>query len=67
MAKKQPSNNIISIDLSKWLTQSQYAKLVGIRLNTISQRIKRDKEGQGTANFNYWTIPELGITLIERP
>ena len=57
--------NILTIDLNKYCTQQKYATETGIRLNTISQWIKRAKEGK-TAKVDFLDIPELSITLVER-
>ncbi len=58
--------NKITIDLDKYCTQSDYAKETGIKLGTISQWVKRAKEGKG-AKIDYLIIPELQLTLIKRP
>ncbi len=60
-------DNIITIDLNKYCTQQQYAKDTGIKLNTISQRIKRIKAGESKINIDFIEIPELNnLILINR-
>lgn len=57
---------IIIIDLSKYCTQQQYAIDNNVRLNTVSQWVKRAKAGEGKAKIEYFDIPELSITLVRR-
>ena len=52
------------IDLSEWITQANYARLHGYHLNTVSQWVKRAKEG-GKVNINWIDIEELGLTLVK--
>lgn len=60
-------NNIITIDLSVYCTQQQYAKETGMKLNTISQQIKRTKEGKTLNPVKILEIPELNnLVLIKR-
>lgn len=60
-------NNIITINLNEWCTQSQKAIETDIKINTISQRIKRAKEGKpGSKGIEFLDIPELSITLVKR-
>jgi hypothetical protein len=60
-------DNIITIDLNKYCTQQQYAKETGIRLNTISQRIKRIKAGESKQALDFIEIKELNnLVLINR-
>lgn len=60
-------NNTIVIDKSIWATQQQYAKETGVKLNTISQQIKRTKEGKTVNPVIFWEIPELNnLVLIKR-
>jgi len=55
------------LDLSKYLTQAQYAKLHGYKLGTVSQWIKRLKAGESIPhNIEYLEVPELNITLIKK-
>jgi len=59
--------NIITIDLNKYCTQQQYAKEQDIKLNTLSQRIKRIKAGESKINIDFIEIPELNnLVLINR-
>lgn len=57
----------IIIDTSEYCTQAEYSRLTGIKLGTISQWVKRAIEGKGTVKIEYYTIPELNITLVKRP
>ena len=60
-------DKIITIDLNIYCTQQQYAKETGEKLNTISQRIKRTKDGTTTKPVNILEIPELNnLVLIKR-
>ena len=56
----------ITIDFSEWRTQKQYAIETGYTLNTISQKVKRTKEGKTDNPLNIWDIPQLGITLVKK-
>ena len=57
----------ITIDLSEWSTQQQYAKDNKIKLNTVSQWIKRTKEGKTVNPATIREIPELNnLVLIKR-
>lgn len=58
-------NSKITIDLSKYCTQSDYAKETGTKLGTVSQWVKRTKEGK-SAKIEYLYIPELQLTLVKR-
>ena len=59
--------NIITIDLNKYCTQQQYSKENSIKLNTLSQRIKRIKAGQPAPNVDFIEIKELNnLILINR-
>lgn len=63
MADKK--NNILKIDLDVWTTQAQKANDSGIRLNTISQQIKRARAGEaGSHGIEYWEIPELNNLIL---
>lgn len=58
---------IITIDLSKYCTQQQYAIDNNVRLNTISQRVKRTKEGKTTTPIDFIEFKELNnLVLIKR-
>ena len=54
------------IDLQGWITQVEYARKTGYKLNTVSQWVKRAKEGKGSAKIDYLDVPELGITLVKK-
>lgn len=56
----------ITIDLDTWITQAEYSRKTGIKLATISQWVKRAKEGQYTPKIEYLDIPELSITLVRK-
>ena len=58
------NSNIITIDLNKYCTQQQYAKDNNIRLNTLSQRIKRIKAGESKINIDFIEIPELNNLVL---
>jgi hypothetical protein len=62
MAKK----NVITIDLSVWTTQQKKAEATGQKLTTISQQVVRTIKGTTKTPVEYWTIPELGITLVKK-
>jgi hypothetical protein len=64
MAKKA---NTITIDLDKWTTQTNKAKLLGLNESTIRQRVIRTKQGKGNAIEEYLHIPELNLTLVRKP
>ena len=53
------------INLKGWITQAEYARKHGYKLNTVSRWVKRAKEGQGTKKIDYLDVPELGITLVK--
>jgi hypothetical protein len=53
------------IDLSQWITQASYAAKTGYKLGTISQWVKRVKDGEGN-KIEVKDVPELGITLVRK-
>ena len=56
----------IVIDLSVYCTQADYAKDNNVKLSTVSQWVKRAKEGK-TQPVEYWEIPELNnLTLVKK-
>jgi hypothetical protein len=56
-----------TIDLSMYCTQVEYCRLHGIKLGTLSQWIKRTKEGKSTpVDIEYLYVPELKITLVKK-
>ena len=57
---------LIIIDMEEWCTQTEKAALTGMRLNTISQQVKRALAGQPAAGIVIKHIPELNITLVKR-
>ena len=63
MSKK----NLLIIDLDKYCTQAEYARLTGDKLPTVSQWVKRSKEGKGNRRIGYLEVEALGLTLVERP
>lgn len=50
---------IITIDLSKWMTQIDKANEKGCKPQYISELIRKGK-------VKSWPIPELGLHLVER-
>jgi len=64
MSNKQATK----IDLTQYCTQAEYCRITGVKLGTLSQWIKRHKEGKAIpVNIDYLPVPELGITLVRRP
>jgi hypothetical protein len=60
-------NNILTIDLNKYCTQQQYANEKNMRLNTLSQQIKRIKEGKSNKVIDFIEIKELNnLVLVNR-
>ena len=59
-------NNIIEIDLSKWQTPINYAKYHNIPIGTLSQQIKRTREGKTPNPLPIWEIPELNNLILIR-
>ncbi len=56
------------IDLTKYCTQVEYCRLTGTKLGTLSQWIKRAKEGRSIpVNIEYLYVPELSLTLVKKP
>lgn len=55
----------INIDLKGWITQSEYARKYGYKLNTVSQWVKRAKDNEGEIKIQYLDVPDLGITLVK--
>jgi hypothetical protein len=53
------------IDLKGWMTQAEYARLKGYKLNTISQWVKRAKAGEGEKKIQWLDVEDLGITLVK--
>lgn len=58
---------ILKIDLDKYCTQADYARETDTKLATVSQWVKRAKEGKGTKKVDYLEVAELGLTLVARP
>lgn len=58
--------NIITIDLNKWTTQVEKARISGIPLSTLSYRVKRTLEGKTKSPIETMEIPELNITLVRK-
>lgn len=56
------------IDLNEWTTQLNKSIDKDIKLNTISQQIKRAKEGKsGSAGIEFMEIPQLnGLILVKK-
>jgi DNA-directed RNA polymerase specialized sigma24 family protein len=62
---KKIKQNILQLDLSQWLTQTEYAKKHNLPLGTVSQWVVRAKEDKAKAKIDYLEIPELSITLVK--
>lgn len=63
MATKK--DNIVDIDLKGWITQAEYARKSGYKLNTVSRWVKRARDGDGIKKIQYLDVPALGITLVK--
>jgi len=59
MANKQDK-----IDLQGWMTQAEYAQKYNEKLGTVSQWVKRAKEGK-TAYIQYLDVPGLRKALVK--
>lgn len=58
---------ILTVDLSQWYTQQQYAALKGMRLNTLSQWIRREQAGQKQpGKIAIYPVPELNNLVLVR-
>ncbi len=58
---------ILTVDLSQWYTQQQYAALKGMRLNTLSQWIRREQAGQKhPGKIAIYPVPELNNIVLVR-
>jgi hypothetical protein len=58
---------ILTVDLSQWYTQQQYAALKGMRLNTLSQWIRREQAGQKhPGKIAIYPVPELNNLVLVR-
>lgn len=53
------------INLKGWITQAEYARLHGYKLNTVSRWVKRAKEHEGKQKIDFLDVEELGITLVK--
>lgn len=60
------AKNILRIDLDKWITQAEKAKLTGIPLSTLSYRVKRTIDGTTKSPIEIKQIPALNITLVRK-
>lgn len=59
--------SILTVDLSQWYTQQQYAALKGMRLNTLSQWIRREQAGQKhPGKIAIYPVPELNNLVLVR-
>lgn len=54
------------INFKGWITQVEYARIHKVKLSTVSQWVKRAKEGKGEPKISYLYIPELRATLVKR-
>lgn len=59
--------NLLVIDLDKYCTQADYARISGTKLATVSQWVKRSIAGEGVKRIGFKEVPQLGLTLVERP
>lgn len=59
------STKQISIDLKGWMTQAEYARKTGYKLNTVSRWVKRARDREGEQKIQYLDVPDLGITLVK--
>lgn len=65
-------NNTVptKVDLSQYITQAEYARINGLKLGTLSQWIKRMKEGEAVPDhakhIQYLEVPELSLTLVKK-
>lgn len=59
--------SVLTVDLSQWYTQQQYAAMKGMRLNTLSQWIKREQAGQKhPGKIDIYPVPELNNMVLVR-
>lgn len=56
----------IVIDTDVWCTQVQKAKRDGIKLGTLSQWVKRSRDGTTNNPIDILEIPELSIILVKK-
>ena len=63
----------MKIDLNKWVTQSEYARLHKIPLGTVAQWVKRARDRKINKpkrkiqpKVEILDVPQLGMTLIRR-
>ena len=61
-----PKENKITIDLNEWTTQAKKAELTKRKLSTISQQVVRSQQNKTPNPVEYWTIEELGLTLVKK-
>lgn len=59
--------NILKIDLDKYCTQAEYARITDTKLETVSQWVKRSIANEGVKRIGYLQVEALGLTLVERP
>jgi hypothetical protein len=65
MANKK--TNIVTIDLDKWCTMAEKARLLGLNESTIRQRVWRFNNNKAGKKEECLSIKELNITLVKRP
>lgn len=58
--------NKVTIDFNIWCTQADYARYNDMKLATISQWVKRAKEGKTLPKIEYMDIPQLSMTLVKK-
>jgi hypothetical protein len=59
-------SNKITIDFDIWTTQANKARLDSKSYSYIRQKVTRSQQGKTNEPIEYWTIPELGITLVKK-
>ncbi len=60
--------DLLGVNLSIWYTQKRFASLRGIRLNSLSQQVKRlQDKGRDTDGFiSIFLVPELNNLVLVR-
>jgi len=60
--------DLLGVNLSIWYTQKQFSLLRGIRLNSLSQQVKRlqDKGRESDGFISIFLVPELNDLVLVR-
>lgn len=60
--------DLLGVNLSIWYTQKQFSVLRGIRLNSLSQQVKRlqDKGRETDGDICIFPVPELNDLVLVR-